>query len=141
MPKHSICTVGFEALCLEGVLTDAKSAQIIRNILAPHFRSEDFYGGITAAVSAMETVIGGEFTGEQNNQHPASSLIPIILILLFLAGLIGLFHKRSQALGRRKALILMRLAPRWMPGQQSTRAQQAISCLLSASCSSAPLHR
>jgi len=83
---------------LEGVLTDAKSAEIIRNILAPHFRSGDYYGGITGAVSAMEAVIGGEFASEQHNPQQIQSLIPIILMLLFLAGLVGLIHWTAGAI-------------------------------------------
>jgi hypothetical protein len=45
----------------------------------------------------MEAVIGGEFTSEQNNRRPAPSLIPIVLMLLFLAGLIGLIHWTAGA--------------------------------------------
>ncbi len=82
---------------LEGVLTDAKSAEIIRNILLPHFPSGDYYGGITDAVSAMEAVIRGEFTAERHNPQPLQSLIPIILMLLFLSGLIGLIHWTAGA--------------------------------------------
>jgi len=82
---------------LEGVLTDAKSAEIIRNILAPHFRSGDYYGGITDALSAMEGVIGGAFTSEEHNPQPIQSLLPIILVLLFLAGLVGLIHWTAGA--------------------------------------------
>jgi len=70
---------------LEGVLTDAKSAEIIRNILAPRFRSGDYYGGITDAVSAMETVIAGEFTASRNDHQPVQSLLLIILLLLLFA--------------------------------------------------------
>jgi uncharacterized protein len=77
---------------LEGVLTDAKSAQIIRNILAPRFREKNYYAGITAAVSEMEAVIGGEFSSDRNIEEPAPSLFPIIFMLLFAAGLAGLIH-------------------------------------------------
>lgn len=77
---------------LEGVLTDAKSAQIIRNILVPRFREKDYYAGITAAVSAMQAVIGGEFSSDQNIEEPGPSLFPIIFMLLFAAGLAGLIH-------------------------------------------------
>ena len=82
---------------LEGALTDAKSAQIIRNILAPHFRTGDYYGGMVEAVSAMEAVIGGEFTAERPDRTPAASFIPILLLLLFVAGLIGLIHWAAGA--------------------------------------------
>ena len=77
---------------LEGVLTDAQSARIIRNILAPRFREKDYYAGITAAVSAMEAVIGEEFTAERKIQEPMQSFFPIVAMLLFFAGLIGLVH-------------------------------------------------
>jgi uncharacterized protein len=84
---------------LEGVLTDAKSAEIIRNTIAPHFRSGDYYGGIVDAVAAIEAVIGGAFTAERHAGEPASasSFIPVILLLLFVAGLIGLIHWTAGA--------------------------------------------
>ncbi|MBI3610616.1 MAG: TPM domain-containing protein [Nitrospirae bacterium] len=82
---------------LEGVLTDARSAQIIRDILAPRFREKDYYAGITAAVLAMEAVIGGEFTAERDLHEPMQSFLPIIVMLLFLAGLIGLIHWTAGA--------------------------------------------
>jgi uncharacterized protein len=77
---------------LEGVLTDAKSAQIIRNILVPRFQAGDYYAGINGAVSAMEAVIGGEFTAERKAPEPIESFFPILMMLLFFAGLIGLIH-------------------------------------------------
>jgi uncharacterized protein len=77
---------------LEGVLTDAKSAQIIRNIFVPRFQAKDYYGGITGAVSAMEAVIGGESAPERNTREPVPvpSSLPFVVMILFLAGLIGL---------------------------------------------------
>ncbi len=83
---------------LEGVLTDAKSAQIIRNILAPRFREKDYYAGIAAAVSAMEAVIGEEFSADQKSWEPVQSFFPIIVMLLFLAGLVGLIHWTAGAI-------------------------------------------
>jgi len=83
---------------LEGVLTDARSAEIIRNILAPRFRSGDYDGGITEAVSAMEAVIGGEFTAEQKAPEQVQSFFPILVMLLFFAGLIGLIHWSAGAI-------------------------------------------
>ena len=82
---------------LEGVLTDAKSAQIIRNILVPRFQSGDYYGGINGAVAAMEAVIGGEFTAERKTQEPVQQFFPILIMLLFFAGLIGLIHWTAGA--------------------------------------------
>ena len=46
---------------LEGVLTDARSAQIIRNEIVPRFRTGDFSGGITAGVQAILKTIEGTY--------------------------------------------------------------------------------
>jgi len=46
---------------LEGILTDAKSAQIIRNEIVPHFRAGDLPGGIVAGVSAILKTIEGTY--------------------------------------------------------------------------------
>ncbi len=82
---------------LEGVLTDAKSAEIIRDIIRPHFREKDFYGGIKDAVTAVEAVIAGEFTAEKKMRKSTQSYFPIMMILLFLAGFIGLTHWTAGA--------------------------------------------
>lgn len=50
---------------LEGVLPDAVANQIIRNEIAPHFRQNDYEGGVTAAVTAMIRAIGGEYQAEE----------------------------------------------------------------------------
>lgn len=42
---------------LEGVLTDALSARIIRNDIVPHFRENDFAGGLTAGVDALAKLL------------------------------------------------------------------------------------
>ncbi|MCC6141669.1 MAG: TPM domain-containing protein [Nitrospira sp.] len=46
---------------LEGALTDAKSAQIIRNEMVPSFRAGNFPGGITAGVAAILKTIEGTY--------------------------------------------------------------------------------
>jgi uncharacterized protein len=38
---------------MEGVLTDALSSQIIRNVILPRFKANDFPGGITAGTDAI----------------------------------------------------------------------------------------
>lgn len=46
---------------LEGVLTDARSAQIIRNDIVPRFRAGDFPGGVSAGVEAILRTIEGTY--------------------------------------------------------------------------------
>ncbi|MCK4127363.1 YgcG family protein [Ralstonia pseudosolanacearum] len=45
---------------LEGSLTDAQSKRILQDVMAPHFRQGDFYGGLSAGISAIQTVIAQE---------------------------------------------------------------------------------
>src|SRR5579871_5251328 len=45
---------------LEGALTDISSRRIIDETIAPHFRANDFSGGIFAGVDRIVTVINGE---------------------------------------------------------------------------------
>jgi uncharacterized protein len=47
---------------LQGVLPDITSAQIIRNVMSPHLKSNDFDQGITAGVDAILAATKGEFT-------------------------------------------------------------------------------
>jgi len=45
---------------LEGALNDATSKRIISETILPRFKSQDFYGGITAGVAQMIGVVDGE---------------------------------------------------------------------------------
>lgn len=45
---------------VQGSLTDVQSRRIIDNIIAPHFRQNDYYGGLTSAVSAIISLLDAE---------------------------------------------------------------------------------
>jgi uncharacterized protein len=45
---------------VQGSLTDAQSKRILQDVIAPHFRQNDFYGGLAAGVSAITSSIGKE---------------------------------------------------------------------------------
>lgn len=45
---------------LEGAIPDAATARIIREYIAPKFRSNDYFGGISDAVGALTQLINGE---------------------------------------------------------------------------------
>ena len=84
---------------LEGVLPDAAAEQIVRNIMAPRFRSGDYEGGITAAVDAVISKTGGQATAlpastdAMRNLQPARplSLFARIVKGLIELGLFGIF--------------------------------------------------
>jgi uncharacterized protein len=45
---------------VQGVLTDAQSKRILEDVIAPHFRQNDFYGGLAAGVSSITTLLDKE---------------------------------------------------------------------------------
>lgn len=45
---------------LEGLLTDGQAGQIGRNVVVPHFKEGDYYGGIMAALEAIKGELGTE---------------------------------------------------------------------------------
>src|SRR5437773_5312726 len=45
---------------LEGAIPDAIAKRVVSEVIAPHFRSGDFYGGIAAGTGALMKLIEGE---------------------------------------------------------------------------------
>jgi uncharacterized protein len=58
---------------LEGVLTDAISAQIIENDLAPAFKRKEYYGGIDQATDDIIRVTKGEYVNTSSSTNSTSS--------------------------------------------------------------------
>lgn len=81
---------------LEGVLTDARSAQIIRNEIVPRFRGGDIPGGVTAGVQAvLKTIEGTYHAPERPNVSPASGdAVNKTLFAVILGAIIGLALSR-----------------------------------------------
>jgi len=80
---------------LEGALTDMISGSIIRNDIAPAFRSNNFYAGISNALNSMMLATQDEYTAPQRSNRRSrgkeggsiGSLIFFILFILF--GMLG----------------------------------------------------
>lgn len=77
---------------LEGALTDAKSAQIIRNEIVPRFRSGDLPGGIVAGVAAILKTIEGTYQAPERPPIPlhGGDTVGQILIALIVGVVFGL---------------------------------------------------
>jgi uncharacterized protein len=70
---------------LEGTLTDAESDNIIRNVIAPRFKDDDYAQGIDDGVDAILAVLGGtESQAQQQTHHDHSSALLLMLFLLFM---------------------------------------------------------
>jgi len=95
---------------LEGVLPDIKARRIIDQIIAPHFKSGEFYQGIQAGLEAIISVISGEELPPPS--APAGGRQNWLVLLIFvlfpvwalLRGLLGAF--RSAAIGGGAAFVL-----------------------------------
>jgi len=90
---------------LEGALTDATSKRIISEIIVPHLRQGDFYGGISAGVDQIIRVVDGEPLPAPNAKasSPAARFepyFPVLLVLAILGGgmLRGLFGRFPGAI-------------------------------------------
>jgi len=77
---------------LEGTLTDAKSAQIIRNEIVPRFRSGDLPGGIVAGVAAILKTIEGTYQAPERPPVPVrgGDMVGQILMALIVGVVFGL---------------------------------------------------
>lgn len=92
---------------VQGVLTDAKSKQILQDVIAPYFRNQQFYEGLVAGVGAVATLLNKEQfpAPPQAQQKPASQpsadgigWLPMILIGIFV--LASIFRPRGSRLSR-----------------------------------------
>jgi uncharacterized protein len=72
---------------LEGVLTDALSAEIIRHEIAPRFRTGDYAGGITAGADAIMKATRNEYKADpkaENKGKPTGFPILLIVFIIFI---------------------------------------------------------
>jgi uncharacterized protein len=90
---------------VQGVLTDAQSKRILQDVIAPHFRQDQYYDGLVAGVGAIATLLNQEkfpAAPQQQRQQQASDgggwLIPLLLIGVFVLG--SIFRPRRARLGR-----------------------------------------
>ena len=71
---------------LEGVLTDALSAQIIRNEVTPYFRVGEYEKGIIGGVRAILSAIKGEYQADAAAQNNGGG--SLFKMILFIVGII-----------------------------------------------------
>jgi uncharacterized protein len=102
---------------LEGVLPDAIASRIVREVIVPDFRADNYVGGIEAGVDAILKVTRGEPLPERareparKQQSQTSSLPTILVLTAILALFIGMTRRRtvSGALGGAAAGVLTTL--------------------------------
>lgn len=70
---------------LEGALTDAQSSWIVRNIMAPAFKNNDFFSGVDGAVDKIIAATKGEYVPSErlNGNSQNNSFFDWILLIFF----------------------------------------------------------
>jgi uncharacterized protein len=75
---------------VQGSLTDAQSRRILDEVIAPHFRQNDFYGGLSAGVSSIAALVARENlpapapTAQRSSADEGmGSWLPFLLFALF----------------------------------------------------------
>lgn len=82
---------------LEGAIPDITANQIIRNDIAPNFRSGDYYAGLSAAAASIVKAAAGEYKapkgydqrGKKKNGSGLLAIIGIIIFIIIFAGIGG----------------------------------------------------
>ena len=69
---------------LEDVVPDAVASSIIRNIIAPYFKSGNYYEGLKKGIETIQDAIAGTYKAEKNNDESSALIIAIIIILVIL---------------------------------------------------------
>lgn len=92
---------------VQGSLTDAKSKRILEDVIAPHFRQNDYYGGLAAGVSALTSLLDEEQLPAAEKKKAAATsqgqqdggwlnvIAPVVFLIVFF-GVIMFVRRRPS---------------------------------------------
>ena len=82
---------------VEGVLTDAQSKRVLQDVIAPHFKQSDYYGGLVAGVGAIATLLHQESFPAPARREAADNIgawWPLLIFGFFVVS--ALFRSRGS---------------------------------------------
>jgi uncharacterized protein len=98
---------------VQGVLTDAQSKRILQDTIAPHFRQNDYYGGLAAGVNAIAALLDQEKFPAPRAQAPTPQpaaaqddgggpgvIMSIFMLVIGILIIRSIFRRRGTAIGR-----------------------------------------
>lgn len=94
---------------LEPLLTDGEAGEIIRNTIAPEFKKNNYSGGISAGISAIQGQLSGTPVGDlsaSTTPDDLSGKIIVIIVLIILFCLQAVFVYFCSFLARSKSIWL-----------------------------------
>ncbi len=70
---------------LEGALTDALSSSIIRNVMIPYFKQNDYFDGVSAGINAIILATKGEYKADKkaHSRDSYSGIFTLLFVLFF----------------------------------------------------------
>lgn len=81
---------------LEEYLTDARTKDIIENIILPEFRNNNYYSGLDQGTSAIFQVLSGTFQGSKQRQESQGIPIQVLILgVIFLVFIVSLVRKNK----------------------------------------------
>jgi len=86
---------------VEGVVPDATASDIYYNEMVPHFKQNDYYGGINAATDVLISLVKGEFKADSyNKKKKGSSAIFVLIIIIVIIFLISRNNNNHHTINR-----------------------------------------
>lgn len=67
---------------LEGAVPDAIASSIIRNVIRPQFKDNNYYLGINEGINSIIAAIGGEYQAEDSDEDGGFPFIFLIIIII-----------------------------------------------------------
>jgi uncharacterized protein len=80
---------------VEGAIPDATASDIVNNEMIPHFKQNDYYGGINSAVDVLISLVKGEFKAESYSKSKKEGS-PVIFILIIIIVIVLLFSRNNN---------------------------------------------
>lgn len=86
---------------VEGSVPDATALDIVNNEMIPHFKQNDYYGGINAATDVLMSLVKGEFNADSyGKKKKGSSAIFILIIIIIIIFLISRNNNNHHTINR-----------------------------------------
>lgn len=67
---------------LEEVIPDAVASSIIRNIMIPYFKADNYYEGLSKGIETLQHAIAGTYKVEQEENKSDGFIVALILIIV-----------------------------------------------------------
>lgn len=86
---------------VEGSIPDATALDVVNNEMIPHFKQNDYYGGINAATDVLISLVKGEFKADSySKKKKGSSAIFVLIIIVVIILLISRNNNNHHTINR-----------------------------------------